>query len=90
MRVIFQVVTDVSAQTYLVTGVSGLLEMTGIAVRGTHLWRIMNRGESRVGSHESEGSITTDETVASAVERFAETMPFLSKNREEVSRPTIA
>ncbi len=56
---------------------SGLLEVAGIAVWGTHLWRIMNRGESSIGSHEIQGLITADETVASVLERFPQTLPVL-------------
>lgn len=76
-RVVCQVMTDLTAQVYPVAGVSGLLEVIGIAIWATHLWRIMNRTESSVGSHDTERPITTDETVASIVERYPETLPAL-------------
>ncbi|MEW6249976.1 MAG: DUF1858 domain-containing protein [Planctomycetota bacterium] len=56
MRVVFQVATDLREWSYPVAGISGLLEVSGIALWGVHLWRIMNgwqpaaAGEFRVSS----------------------------------------
>jgi hypothetical protein len=77
MRVVFQVMTDLTARAYPVAGVSGLLEVTGIALWGVHLWRIMNRSEAAAAQHDTDAPITADETVASIVERFPETLPVL-------------
>jgi hypothetical protein len=42
MRVAFQIATDFQGWAYPIAGVSGLFEVTGIAIWGVHLWRIMN------------------------------------------------
>lgn len=42
MRVTFQILTDFQDTAFLIAGISGLLEVTGLAVWGFHLWGIMN------------------------------------------------
>lgn len=42
MRVTFQILTDFQDAAFPIAGVSGLLEVTGLAVWGVHLWGIMN------------------------------------------------
>ncbi len=42
MRVGFQTLTDFGSMAFPLAGVSGILEVTGLAVWGVHLWRIMN------------------------------------------------
>ncbi|MCC6143668.1 MAG: DUF1858 domain-containing protein [Candidatus Hydrogenedentes bacterium] len=42
MRVGFQTLTDFTDIAFPIAGVSGLLEVTGLAIWGVHLWRIMN------------------------------------------------
>lgn len=42
IRVCFQVLTDFYALAYTIAGVSGLLEVAGLALWGVHLWRVMN------------------------------------------------
>src|SRR5262249_18297911 len=41
LRVGAQTLTDFTGSSFPVAGVSGLLEVTGLAVWGVHLWRIM-------------------------------------------------
>jgi hypothetical protein len=41
MRVVGQTLTDFTASSFPFTGVSGLFEVTGLALWGMHLWRIM-------------------------------------------------
>jgi hypothetical protein len=41
LRVVFQILTDFSSRAFPVAGISGLLEVTGIAVWGVGLWRLM-------------------------------------------------
>lgn len=51
MRVFFQILTDVPSIkefAYPVAGISGVLEVTGIALWGAHLWSVMN------GRHSAE------------------------------------
>lgn len=66
MRVVFQVITDLSAVAYPVAGVSGLLEVTGIAVWGAHLWRIMSRSQTipRLASNASARDIRLSPSVS--------------------------
>jgi hypothetical protein len=42
LRVSLQVATDFRSWAYPVVGVSGLVEVTGIALWGGHIWRVMN------------------------------------------------
>jgi hypothetical protein len=41
LRVVGQTLTDFTDTAFLLAGVSGLLEVTGLAIWGVHLWRIM-------------------------------------------------
>ncbi len=41
MRVFFQLTTDIGAWAFPVTGISGILEVTGIAIWGGHMARVM-------------------------------------------------
>lgn len=43
IRVLGQIATDFTPAAFAVTGPSGLLELSGLAVWGVHLWRLMNR-----------------------------------------------
>jgi hypothetical protein len=42
MRVFFQTLTDFTSFAFPFAGVSGMLEVTALALWGAHLWRIMN------------------------------------------------
>jgi hypothetical protein len=44
LRVIFQTLTDTTSLSFPVAGISGLLEVAGLAIWGAHLWWIMHRG----------------------------------------------
>lgn len=41
IRVVFQALTDFTPAAYPISGVSGLLELTGLAIWGVGMWRIM-------------------------------------------------
>jgi hypothetical protein len=41
LRVLGQTLTDFSPQAFAVAGASGLFEVTGLAIWGVHLWRVM-------------------------------------------------
>ncbi|MBD3336129.1 MAG: DUF1858 domain-containing protein [Candidatus Eisenbacteria bacterium] len=76
MRVGFQVSTDFTQATYSLVGVSGLLEVTGIAVWGVHLWRILNGwapGEELARAQVSL-PITPEDRVGAVVGCFPETL----------------
>jgi hypothetical protein len=57
LRVIGQTMTDTTAQAFPLTGVSGILEVTGLTLWGVHLWRIM-AGRARVNSKTSASGWT--------------------------------
>lgn len=44
LRVSMQTLTDFHAAAFPITGISGVLEVTGLAFWGAHLWRAMGRG----------------------------------------------
>lgn len=57
MRVFFQILTDLPSMkefAYPVAGISGVLEVTGIALWGAHLWSVMN------GRHAAEPQAAPD------------------------------
>lgn len=41
LRVLMQTLTDLTPHAFVVTGISGLLEVTGLALWGVHLWSVM-------------------------------------------------
>jgi hypothetical protein len=44
MRVVFQVLTDITPYAFPFAGISGVLEVAGLAIWGIHIWRIMRNG----------------------------------------------
>lgn len=42
LRVTMQTLTDFTPHTFPIAGVSGILELTGLAIWGVHLWRLMS------------------------------------------------
>lgn len=78
MRVVFQIATDFGEWAYAPAGVSGLLELIGIAIWGLHLWRIMNGWKpAEPAIHERPTRITADDKIGSVVEWFPQTLPLL-------------
>lgn len=78
MRVVFQIGTDFHQGAFSFAGVSGLLELTGIAIWGVHLWRIMNRGRVlNAATKPRPDLITADDKVGEIVEWFPATLPLL-------------
>lgn len=51
LRVSFQTLTDFAEPAFPVAGISGLLEVTGLAIWGSHLWGLM---ATRAREHESQ------------------------------------
>jgi NnrS protein/Domain of unknown function (DUF1858) len=78
LRVIGQTVTDFTAVAFPIAGISGVLEVTGLAMWGTHLWlvmagraRIRRRANARTeaDSLENRGILASD-TPARVLEHF--------------------
>jgi hypothetical protein len=62
LRVVGQVLTDLSPSAFPFAGVSGLLEVSGLAIWGAHLWRIMD-GRVRLRPASAHGSLRGEEPV---------------------------
>lgn len=78
MRVAFQIGTDFREWAFPVAGISGMLEVAGIAIWSVHLWRIMNGWrpvEQLLVDRPSR--ITADDKVGQVVEWFPQTLPVL-------------
>jgi hypothetical protein len=83
MRVVGQTLTDFSATAFPFAGVSGVFEVTGLAMWGTHLWLIMT-GRARVrravttmspdDSLETR-SICANDSPGRVLEHFPELLP---------------
>ena len=77
LRVVGQTLTDFSPRAFAFAGVSGLLEVTGLAIWGIHLWRVMS-GHAKLNVSEPESADSTvagdvirpDSTVAGVLERY--------------------
>lgn len=77
LRVVGQTLTDLTPRAFAVAGVSGLLEVSGLAIWGVHLWRIMssrakagNATEQNAGSEIPDGPIDAGYTVAAVLDRY--------------------
>jgi hypothetical protein len=78
MRVGFQIATDFGEWAYPVAGVSGVLEVAGIAIWGVHLWRIMAGRYAPAGATALvAGRLTADDRIGHIVEQFPATLPVL-------------
>lgn len=77
LRVGFQIATDFTEWAYPVAGVSGMLELTGIAVWGVHLWRIMNGWKPIESLEARPSSIVAEDKIGLVVEWFPQTLPLL-------------
>ncbi|HJT35583.1 MAG TPA: DUF1858 domain-containing protein [Pirellulales bacterium] len=81
LRVCGQTVTDFSSHAYPLAGVSGTLEVTGLAIWGWHLWQVMSgKAGARAGAtlHTTtpiNGPIEPRHTVAAVLERFPDLLP---------------
>ena len=90
MRVAFQIATDFREWAYPVAGVSGLLELSGIAIWGIHLWRIMNGWKPADQPVIRPTRITADDKIGLIVDWFPETLPVLvSKGFTPLANPAM-
>lgn len=91
MRVAFQIGTDFREAAYPIAGVSGLFEVTGIAIWSVHLWRIMNGWKpiEQVAT-ERPSRISADDKIGLIVEWFPATLPLLlSKGFAPLANPVM-
>ncbi|MBX7259635.1 MAG: DUF1858 domain-containing protein [Candidatus Hydrogenedentes bacterium] len=96
LRVSFQTLTDFHEMAFPAAGISGLLEVTALAIWGTHLWRIMN---GRV-SERSEAStrlpllpgaaIVGENRVGDVLEAYPHVLPvFLEHGFTPLANPVL-
>jgi hypothetical protein len=78
LRVVAQTLTDFTASSFPFAGVSGVLEVTGLALWGVHLWRIMagrvQLQEPAVAFTPGE-PITTTDRVGEVLDHYPELLP---------------
>ncbi len=78
LRVSLQIGTDFAPWAYPLVGISGLLEVTGIAIWGVHLWRIMlGRHAGLAPQAARPDRIAADDKVGQIVEWFPATLEVL-------------
>lgn len=78
LRVVLQVGTDFAPFPYAIIGVSGLLEVTGIAIWGLHLWRIMAGWRpAEDAAVQRPARIIADHRVGQVIEWFPVTLRVL-------------
>ncbi|HET6882347.1 MAG TPA: DUF1858 domain-containing protein [Pirellulales bacterium] len=74
LRVMGQTLTDFTPRAFAFAGVSGLLEVTGLAIWGVHLWRVMS-GRVQVALDQfqvpvADGAIGPGSTVAGVLDHY--------------------
>src|SRR5262249_28313729 len=96
LRVVGQTLTDVVPAAFPVTGVSGVLEVTGLAVWGAHLWRVMAtrkrvpRGQTLADDEPIAGPVTAEHRVGAVLERRPELLPtFLAFGFRPLANPLL-
>jgi hypothetical protein len=90
LRVVGQTLTDMLPAAFPVTGLSGILEVTGLAVWGVHLWRIMARGSGQNDAERIVGPVTAEHRVADVLEQRPELLPtFLAHGFRPLSNPLL-
>jgi NnrS protein/Domain of unknown function (DUF1858) len=89
LRVVGQTLTDVVPAAFPVAGASGVLEVTGLAVWGVHLWRIM-RGGQVLADEPVTGPVTAAHRVAAVLERRPELLStFIAHGFRPLSNPLL-
>jgi len=79
LRVVGQVLADVTTAAFPFAGVSGVLEVTGLAVWGVHLWRIMGGkfSPAAVEPAATSGVVASGDLVGPLLDRHPELLPSL-------------
>lgn len=81
LRVMGQTLTDFSGHAFAFAGVSGALEVTGLAIWGWHLWRVMSGKAVARTQHAAEHALSLDgpieprHTVAAVLDRYPDLLP---------------
>jgi hypothetical protein len=94
LRVLAQTLTDITPYAFPVAGVSGLLEVTGLALWGAHLWSVMS---GRARYHSSPGAlpaanapVEAGQTVGEVLDRNPELLEtFLALGFRPLANPLL-
>jgi hypothetical protein len=95
LRVTMQALTDFTSMSFPFAGVSGVLEVTGLAIWGMGLWRIMkarvSRGKARAHTTLVPGApVVAATVVADVLEAYPELQPvFLSFGFTPLANPLL-
>jgi hypothetical protein len=93
LRVGSQTLTDVTNSAFPAAGVSGLLEVTALALWGVHLWRLMNRGqtiEATAHPGQASGTVSSHDFVGDVLDRHPELVPiFVSFGFQPLTNPVL-
>jgi hypothetical protein len=92
LRVVSQTLTDFTPVAYPLAGVSGLAEVTGLAIWGAHLWRLMRASPARVSAPRDNPAcpVTPDDFVADVLDRYPELLDtFLEFGFRPLSNPLL-
>jgi hypothetical protein len=94
LRVLTQTLTDVTTFAFPAVGVSAVLEISGLALWGAHLWRIMARGAvldpERPGPPDDGRPVTADDYVGPVLDRHPELLPvFLAHGFTPLASPGL-
>jgi hypothetical protein len=97
-RVVGQTLTDFTATAFAFAGISGVLEVTGLAMWGTHLWLIMagrariRRPANVISQTDScdHRSIRGSDTPGRVLERFPDLLPvFVAHGFSALANPQL-
>lgn len=90
LRVGSQVATDLApGPAYPVMGMSGTLEVLGLAVWGVHLWKLLGRREAPIAAS-PDGRITAEARVSDVVDRHPELLEVFDRfGFKELKNPLL-
>jgi hypothetical protein len=93
LRVVAQTLTDFTDAAFVVAGFSGLLEVTGLALWGVHLWLVMDgraRYRRSATAYVSSKPIAAEHTVGDVLEQHPELLQtFLNLGFRPLASPLL-
>ncbi len=92
LRVVGQTLTDFTGASFPFTGASGVLEVTGLAVWGAHLWRVMAGRYGGPPADEPLGSapLAGGARVTAVLDRYPELLPtFVAYGFQPLAVPVL-
>jgi hypothetical protein len=90
LRVVGQTLTDFTPVAFPVTGCSGLLEVTGLALWGLHLWRVMGQRPDGTPEPAVDGPIEKTHRVGAVLTRHPDLLKtFLDFGFQPLANPLL-